>query len=59
MLRPRSGLDLEAEKPGLGLGLGLEGLGLGLGLVANGLGLVTFWPHGLAKNTWGNNFVSR
>ena len=57
MLRPRSGLDLEAEKPGLGLGLGLESLGLGL--VANGLGLVTFWPHGLAKNTWGKNYVSR
>ena len=55
MLRPRSGLDLEAEKPGLGLGLE----SLGLGLVANGLGLVTFWPHGLAKNTWGKNYVSR
>jgi hypothetical protein len=27
--------------------------------VADGLGLVTFWPHGLAKNTWGKKYVSR
>ncbi len=52
MLRPRSVLDLEAEKRGLGLGLDGLGLGLmaiGLGLMAIGLGLVAFWPRGLAQ----------